>query len=63
MWMADVEFVMNLGDWPLVTSRGSSHKASTSPLPIFSWSKTNENLDILLPTYEITEATLEAMGR
>ncbi|XP_045458802.1 protein O-glucosyltransferase 2-like [Melitaea cinxia] len=54
--MPDMELVINLGDWPLV------HKGS-EPLPIFSWCGNEETLDIVMPTYDITESALENMGR
>ena len=49
---------MNMGDWPL-----SKLKKGEQLLPILSWCKSNETADIVLPTYEITEASLEGMGR
>ncbi|XP_023951503.2 protein O-glucosyltransferase 2 [Bicyclus anynana] len=54
--MPDMELVINLGDWPLL-SKG------TEPLPIFSWCGSTETIDIVMPTYDITESTLENMGR
>ncbi|XP_044752977.1 protein O-glucosyltransferase 2-like [Coccinella septempunctata] len=53
----DIEFFVNLGDWPLVT------KADGEVFPIFSWCGSSDNLDIVMPTYDITESTLENMGR
>jgi hypothetical protein len=32
-------------------------------IPMFSWCGSNDTLDIVMPTYDITEATLECMGR
>ena len=56
--MPDTEFLINLGDWPLVS------KGDNAPIiPMFSWCKNNNTYDIMLPTYEITEAALECMGR
>ncbi|CAK1550088.1 unnamed protein product [Leptosia nina] len=52
----DIELVINLGDWPL-TRKGSDI------LPIFSWCGSDESLDIVMPTYDITESSLENMGR
>ncbi|KAJ0181991.1 hypothetical protein K1T71_002713 [Dendrolimus kikuchii] len=52
----DVELVINLGDWPLV-SKGSEL------LPVFSWCGSHDTMDIVMPTYDITESTLENMGR
>lgn len=58
MHLPDLEFIQNLGDWPLVD------RSRIKPvIPIFSWCKSNVTADIILPTYELTEASLEAMGR
>ncbi len=46
---------MNLGDYPL------SH--GDDPLPIISWCGSEQTHDIILPTYEITEATLQMLSR
>ncbi|KAM3964768.1 protein O-glucosyltransferase 2 [Aphomia sociella] len=54
--LPDMELVINLGDWPLV-------RKGTEPLPVFSWCGTDETMDILMPTYDITESALENMGR
>lgn len=56
--LPDMEFFVNLGDWPL------EKKAVTdSPIPILSWCGSTDTRDIVLPTYDITEATLEMMSR
>lgn len=55
--LPDMEFFMNLGDWPLVPV------AENSVLPIFSWCGSLVTKDIVLPTYDLTESSLEAMGR
>ncbi|KAF5287739.1 hypothetical protein FQA39_LY15759 [Lamprigera yunnana] len=54
--LPDVEFFVNLGDWPLV-------KKATNNFPIFSWCGSTDTFDIVMPTYDITESTLENMGR
>lgn len=54
--LPDTEFFVNLGDWPL-------SKNDNDPLPIFSWCGSEDSYDIVMPTYDITEATLENMGR
>lgn len=54
----DVEFFINVGDWPLETK---SADASPGPLPIFSWCGSTDTRDIILPTYEVTHSTLETM--
>lgn len=51
-----MEFFVNLGDWPLV-------EHNTKPIPILSWCGSDETLDIIMPTYDLTESTLETMGR
>ena len=53
--LPDVEFLMNLGDYPL------SH--GDDPLPIISWCGSEQTHDIILPTYELTEATLQMLSR
>lgn len=52
----DVEFFMNLGDWPLVPKNKKLY-------PIFSWCGSEETRDIVLPTYDLTESSIENMGR
>lgn len=54
--LPDIEFFVNLGDWPLVPDTGPLH-------PIFSWCGSSNTKDIVMPTYDITESSLEAMGR
>ncbi|XP_063700776.1 protein O-glucosyltransferase 2-like [Culicoides brevitarsis] len=60
MTLPDVEFFVNLGDWPLVKKGGHSR---TIIFPIFSWCGSDDTFDIVMPTYDITEASLENMGR
>ena len=48
---------MNLGDWPL------NEKRQNTFLPIISWCGSNDSNDMILPTYELAETTLEMMGR
>ena len=54
----DVEFFVNLGDWPL-----EKRQASDRLHPIFSWCGSNQTWDIVMPTYDLTESVLETMGR
>lgn len=51
--LPDIELFVNLGDWPL----------AKDPFPIFSWCGSTDSYDIVMPTYDITESTLENMGR
>lgn len=56
--LPDVEFFVNLGDWPL-----EKRKPTDQIHPIFSWCGSNNTLDIVMPTYDLTESVLETMGR
>lgn len=56
--LPDIEFFFNLGDWPLVKSASKEKK-----FPIFSWCGSNSTLDIVVPTYELTESTINMMYR
>ncbi|XP_063160749.1 protein O-glucosyltransferase 2 isoform X2 [Candoia aspera] len=56
--MPDVEFFVNLGDWPL-----EKRKSSQDVHPIFSWCGSNDSRDIVMPTYDLTDSVLETMGR
>lgn len=60
MTLPDVEFFVNLGDWPLVKKGGHSR---TIIFPVFSWCGSDDTFDIVMPTYDITESSLENMGR
>uniref|UniRef100_A0A3Q1EVR8 Protein O-glucosyltransferase 3 n=1 Tax=Acanthochromis polyacanthus TaxID=80966 RepID=A0A3Q1EVR8_9TELE len=52
--LPDVEFFINVGDWPLETRR-------TDPVPILSWCGSTDTRDVVLPTYEVTHSTLETL--
>ncbi|XP_041854104.1 protein O-glucosyltransferase 3 [Melanotaenia boesemani] len=54
VWLPDVEFFINVGDWPLETRMEGA-------VPIFSWCGSTDTRDIVLPTYEVTHSTLETM--
>ena len=56
--MPDVEFFVNLGDWPLEKKKSTSHIH-----PIFSWCGSTDSKDIVMPTYDLTDSVLETMGR
>lgn len=55
--LPDMEFFVNLGDWPL------EKRKSAEIHPIFSWCGSNNTRDIVMPTYDLTESVLETMGR
>uniref|UniRef100_A0A915J0S1 Glycosyl transferase CAP10 domain-containing protein n=1 Tax=Romanomermis culicivorax TaxID=13658 RepID=A0A915J0S1_ROMCU len=52
--LPNTEFLFNLGDWPL---------EAAGNVPMMSWCGSGSSKDIVLPSYEITEATLEMMAR
>ncbi|XP_062867378.1 protein O-glucosyltransferase 3 isoform X2 [Trichomycterus rosablanca] len=54
----DVEFFINVGDWPLETRKVSD---VPGPVPIVSWCGSADARDIVLPTYDVTHSTLETM--
>lgn len=54
--LPDMEFFVNLGDWPLVSKNNEI-------FPIFSWCGSTDTLDIVMPTYDISESSLENMGK
>ena len=54
----DVEFVVNLGDWPV-----EAKSMKGKPFPIVSWCGSNETHDIIIPTYDLTTSTLGAMTK
>ncbi|XP_059758854.1 protein O-glucosyltransferase 2 isoform X3 [Balaenoptera ricei] len=56
--MPDVEFFVNLGDWPL-----EKKKSDSNIHPIFSWCGSTDSKDIVMPTYDLTDSVLETMGR
>lgn len=61
VFLPDMEFYLNLGDWPL--SKKGGQQRTSGPYPIFSWCGSDDSYDITLPTYDITESTVENMGR
>ena len=54
----DIEFFVNLGDWPL-----EKRKINEGPTPLFSWCGSEDSRDIIMPTYDLTESSLEMMSR
>ncbi|CAH1992429.1 unnamed protein product [Acanthoscelides obtectus] len=55
--LPDLEIFVNLGDWPLAVHN------MPEKYPIMSWCSSNDSYDIVMPTYDLTESTLENMGR
>ncbi|EDL95514.1 KDEL (Lys-Asp-Glu-Leu) containing 2 [Rattus norvegicus] len=56
--LPDLEFYINLGDWPLEHRKVND---TPGPIPIISWCGSLDSRDIILPTYDVTHSTLEAM--
>ncbi|KAG8452940.1 hypothetical protein GDO86_004660 [Hymenochirus boettgeri] len=56
--LPDLEFYINVGDWP-VEHRNAND--TPGPLPMISWCGSTDTRDIILPTYDITHSTLEAL--
>ncbi|XP_059382901.1 protein O-glucosyltransferase 3 [Carassius carassius] len=56
--LPDVEFYINVGDWPMEDRKAGDEPG---PLPIISWCGSTDTRDIILPTYDITHSSLEAM--
>ncbi|KAK8786052.1 hypothetical protein V5799_007583 [Amblyomma americanum] len=56
--LPDVEMLVNLGDWPL-----ERKSYSGVHIPFFSWCGSEDSTDIVMPTYDLTESSLEMMGR
>ena len=52
--LPDVQMLVNLGDWPLVSKNGPN-------LPVFSWCGSTKHRDIVVPTYDLTESVLNAL--
>lgn len=53
MLPADVEFVLNVGDWPLVAKTWDA-----SRVPVFSWCGSTGTFDIVLPQWDVTRSTV-----
>eukprot|EP00041_Stephanoeca_diplocostata_P009491 m.146206 g.146206 ORF g.146206 m.146206 type:complete len:558 (+) comp17763_c0_seq2:299-1972(+) len=54
----DVEFLLNMGDWPQAPRVDATTGAALPPLPLFSWCGSDTHYDMVLPTYKIVQATV-----
>lgn len=54
--MPDVELFINLGDWPLVKTD------MDTIIPILSWCGSFDTKDIILPTYDVADATIKSIS-
>lgn len=59
--LPDFEIFVNLGDWPVMKKGGQSR--TSGPKPIFSWCGSDDSYDIVMPTYDLTESTIDNMDR
>ena len=55
--LPNLEMLVNLGDWPLVP------KNWQNPIPMLSWCGSVDTYDIVMPTYDLMESSMEALGR
>ncbi|KAM8977647.1 protein O-glucosyltransferase 3 [Pelodytes ibericus] len=56
--LPDFEFYINVGDWPVEHRKAND---TPGPLPMISWCGSFDSQDIILPTYDITHSSLEAL--
>lgn len=54
----DMEFFVNLGDWPLIKKTKQEEV-----MPMFSWCGSKNTHDIVIPTYDLTESTLNMLQK
>ena len=57
--LPDLEIIVNLGDWPLAKLGGRDLPVP----PMVSWCGSGDTGDLVMPTYDLTESSLECMGR
>ncbi|PFH32934.1 protein disulfide-isomerase domain-containing protein [Besnoitia besnoiti] len=55
--LPDVEFFVNLGDWPL------EKRQSPDALPLFSWSGSEDSSDIILPQWDVSKTSTLGLGK
>ncbi|KAL8440364.1 hypothetical protein Efla_000252 [Eimeria flavescens] len=51
--LPDVEFLLNVGDWPLVAKTWGDAR-----VPVFSWCGSTETFDIVLPQWDVSRSTV-----
>ncbi|XP_053564520.1 protein O-glucosyltransferase 3 isoform X2 [Bombina bombina] len=56
--LPDFEFYINVGDWPVEHRKAND---TPGPLPMISWCGSTDSRDIILPTYDVTHSSLEAL--
>lgn len=56
--LPDMEFLLNMGDWPQSPKVDPATRAELPPLPIFSWCGSSTHYDMVLPTYKLVQAVV-----
>jgi hypothetical protein len=54
--LPDVEFLLDMGDWPASPKLDAVTGEVNDPLPVFSWCGSNTHHDMVLPTYKLVQA-------
>lgn len=52
----DVEFLLDMGDWPASPKVDERTGEPKAPLPVFSWCGSDTHYDMVLPTYKLVQA-------
>lgn len=50
----DVEFLLNVGDWPLV----KKEVWGDGRVPVFSWCGSEDSFDLVLPQWDVTRSSV-----
>ncbi|XP_022646110.1 KDEL motif-containing protein 1-like isoform X3 [Varroa jacobsoni] len=58
--LPDVDFIVNLGDYPLAKQ---DEQRYSPQIPILSWCGSEDTRDVVMPTYELVEASVHMMRR
>lgn len=56
--LPDMEFLLNMGDWPQSPKVDELTRQNRPPFPMFSWCGSDTHHDMVLPTYKIVQATV-----
>ena len=63
MKIPDMEFVVNLGDYPLEEKERPVKNDIGTVYPILSWCGSEDSHDIVWPTHDLSRSTLGAMEK
>ena len=56
--LPDMEFLLNMGDWPQSARYEENTNSPLPPMPVFSWCGSDTHYDMVLPTYKLVQATV-----